>query len=544
MFTSGKNDIRKYLLRFSHITCYNRYHRISHGVAFLSWKQNCGTIEHCFMMNEPTPSTDKPLLFERYRVKQQIGTGRLATVYHATDERLQRDVLVHVFRKDLIGQEPLRQRFIHEINASAQCTHSALLSVFDSGDAGDRPFMVTEYIAGRPLNAVGALAINHALMYTRQVTGAVLACLSRGHTPPPISSRNVLLVNEEQIKLVESWLMPADEVAFDLAHYRAPELAEGGAPSHASVVYALGCLLYELITGTRPVSGADAQTVIQAHTQIPISSLSETRPLLHLPTLERLITRAMARFPEHRFADVSAFSEEIDGFIRLLNNETQRIAITPSIPKTQQRVSPAVTAQIPSPASAPTIPTIPSTPATASPSKEAQTAPGSKVFDPLQQSARKQKPFTHALLGWIVMIALLVGVIFGSYTLASFAVDKLFAIQLPQPSLESLGVKWPPDWLGGDETGEVLVVSIASNEGLNLRDAPGISTNVIATVPNGTLVRKLDDRCTIEDQGTEKELQPCTLDGVQWVRVRTDNEDGKSLEGWMSLLFLKKVDQQ
>jgi len=72
-------------------------------------------------------------------------------VYRAYDERLQRQVLVHMLRKELRGQEALRQRFIQEAHSNASRSHQSLLEIFDSGEIAGRPYMITEYVAGRTL---------------------------------------------------------------------------------------------------------------------------------------------------------------------------------------------------------------------------------------------------------------------------------------------------------------------------------------------------------------------------------------------------------
>src|SRR5215207_11148768 len=101
-------------------------------------------------MTRATPVTI-PLLHGRYRIEEQLGAGRLAVVYRAYDERLQRRVLVHLLRKELLAQEPLRQRFIREAHDGARRSYPSLLEVFDSGEIAGRPYMVTEYVAGRTL---------------------------------------------------------------------------------------------------------------------------------------------------------------------------------------------------------------------------------------------------------------------------------------------------------------------------------------------------------------------------------------------------------
>ena len=80
-----------------------------------------------------------PLLHKRYRIEEQLGAGRLAVVYRAYDERLQRQVLVHLLRKELVDQETLRERFIQESHTAARRSHQSLLEIFDSGEIAGRP---------------------------------------------------------------------------------------------------------------------------------------------------------------------------------------------------------------------------------------------------------------------------------------------------------------------------------------------------------------------------------------------------------------------
>jgi hypothetical protein len=119
----------------------------------------------------------------------------------------------------------------------------------------------------------------------------------------------------------------------------------------------------------------------------------------------------------------------------------------------------------------------------------------------------------------------------GSYAGASYLADRFFAIELPQISMPQIGlpeVNLPhidlevPEWLQNGEAAETLIVNI--NEGLNLRDEPGLSTNVIAVIPNGTRVAKLEG--------------PVNVDNVPWVRVRIER-DNEPVEGWMSRNFLQ-----
>src|SRR5205085_1608387 len=173
-----------------------------------------------------------------------------------------------------------------------------------------------EYVAGRTLRELGALSPEEALLYFRQVVGAVATCQAAGVPHPPITSNNIFLVDDGHVELVESWLMPAAEVAIDNAYYRAPERTEGGPATPASAVYALGLLLFEMLTGRRAISADDPRAIAQAHLTARIPTLSELRPSLHIPSLEQLLQQSTARRPEQRPPDAAALGQALDDLRR------------------------------------------------------------------------------------------------------------------------------------------------------------------------------------------------------------------------------------
>lgn len=470
-------------------------------------------------MTQATP-TSPPILHGRYRIEEQLGAGRLAVVYRAYDERLQRQVLVHMLRKELLDQEPLRQRFVQEAHNSARRSHQSLLEVFDSGEVAGRPYMITEYVAGRTLRELGALSPEEALLYFRQVVGAVATCEDVGVPHPPITSSNIFLVEDGHVELVESWLTPLAEVALDMAYYRAPERTEGERGTTASTVYGLGLLLLEILTGRRVISGDSPRAVAQAHLTARIPSLSEVRPSLYIPSLERLLQQATARRPEQRPPNAAALGQALDDLRRDITGDTGRLAAPPvQPPSLRERINRTAGEFV-------------------SPHPIARPAPGyqpADVQNTLAQEAprRRARPASNrrrSISGIMIMLALLLVVACGTYYGVSLVVNKLTSIELPRPSLgipslHDLGIDLP-DWLTGVVSGggEVLVVTGVPVEGLNLRDAPGLTTQVIGLLPNGTHIRKLEG--------------PRVADNVPWLRVRAKLGD-REVEGWVSANFVK-----
>jgi hypothetical protein len=478
--------------------------------------------------------TAAPLLFGRYRVAELLGETRLALVYSAADERLQRRVLVHLLRKELVGQERARARFIAEAAQMARRSHQALLEVFDSGEAGGRPFLVTEHSSGRPLRSLGLLTMEQALLYLRQVAGAVAVCQSErgpelpvGLYHPPISSSNVLVVDEGRVKLVDSWLQPPDAVQADLAHYRAPELSEGQQPTPASAVYSLGLLLYELVTGVRPVSGEDARATALAHLSARIPPLRSARPALYLPAAERLLARATARSPELRFADAQGFTDALDTLWRDLGAVTQHLA--PLRPARVQRIE----ATPPGPRPDASAPVAPAPPLPTPPQRRGGLAEVAQSItgrftrqQPVDPGELRRQNLVRGLVGWLVMMGLIALVAAASYVAVNALADRVADGSGPSvpglPSLPAPPQGGPLGWLDMlFARDEVYIVNIA--EGLNLRSDPSVNGAILEVVPNGSPVRKLEG--------------PQVADNIPWIRVRAE-VGGRAVEGWMSLNYL------
>lgn len=469
------------------------------------------------MAQSPAPAA--PLLHHRYRIEERLGATRLAVIYRAYDERLQRPALVALLRQELAEQEALRRRFIAEAQSGARSLHPSLLQVYDSGEVANRPFVVTEYVSGRTLRELGPLTVEVALLYFRQIVGAVAACQAAGAPHPPISSANIVLVDEGRVKLVENWSMTPAEFGADIACYRAPERVAGHPPVAASVVYSLGLLLIEMLTGRRVVEGDDLNAIFQAQRNVVLPTLADLHPHIYLPSLAHMIARATAHDASQRFPDAHALSQALDDVRRAISHSTDRLAPRAAV----SSASPAAVNGRGREASSPSV----DSPAPVRPELQpvASAPPLDSIATMAHQSAMRGTR-QHSLAALIVMVALFVLVGSGAYVLTSLVIEGLTNVRLPRPQV-TLPENVPlPDWLTGvaNGSGEVLTVTIGDVEGLNLRDEPGLNTRVIALLPNGTRVRKLEG--------------PRSVDGVPWVRVRSEI-DGRQVEGWVSQLYVR-----
>jgi hypothetical protein len=372
-------------------------------------------------------------------------------------------------------------------------------------------------VAGRSLRELGALSLEEALLYFRQLVGAVATCQLAGVPHPPISSNNVILVDDGHVELLENWRTPAAEIALDNACYRAPERTTGGPATFASAVYALGLLLIEMLTGSRPIRGDDPRVVAQAHLTTQIPALSQIRPLLYAPSLEQLVQRATARDPAQRPPDAATLGQALDDLRRDMGGDTRRLDRPPARPPGLRERINRSTGRLIAPRPAP---------------RDAY-APGHPRELPEERPVRRgaqSGQSRRSLTGMAILVAMLFVFACGGYYGISLALDKLAAIKLPRPELaipgpSDLGIDLP-SWLTGvvGGGGQVWVVNIEGIEGLNLRAAPGTSTQIITYLPSGTHVRQVGG--------------PSVVEGVEWLRIRTKIDD-RELEGWVSKLYLK-----
>jgi serine/threonine-protein kinase len=260
----------------------------------------------------------------RYAIERELARGGMATVYLADDLRHHRKVAVKVLRPELaaaLGAD----RFTREIAIAARLNHPHILALYDSGAVGGHLFYVMPYIRGESLRQrlerEKQLDIEDALAITRQVAAALDYAHGQHLIHRDIKPENILIYEGEAmvadfgIALAASGT-PADRLttnglALGTPHYMSPEQASGEPGLDArSDVYSLACVLYELLTGEPPYTGATAHVVIAKRFTDPIPSARRIRPAVPL-AVDQALTKALARVPADRFASCGAFVEAL-----------------------------------------------------------------------------------------------------------------------------------------------------------------------------------------------------------------------------------------
>jgi serine/threonine-protein kinase len=255
------------------------------------------------------------VLDNRYLIGSRIARGGMATVYEATDLRLDRTVAVKVMHPGLGDDDEFAARFVAEARAAAKLSHPNVVAVFDQGNDDGTVFLAMELIPGHTLrDTIGKeapLSPARALALLEPVVSALAAAHRAGLIHRDVKPENVLIADDGRIKVADFGLAKAVSattqhtatgVLIGTVSYVAPELVVEGRSDARADVYAVGVILYELLTGTKPHEGETPIQVAYKHVHEDVPAPSDTSP--DVPDyVDALVARATARDREQRPAD-------------------------------------------------------------------------------------------------------------------------------------------------------------------------------------------------------------------------------------------------
>ena len=257
------------------------------------------------------------LLAGRYRIVARIGAGGMATIYRARDETLDRDVAVKVLHGHLADDADLLERFRTEARHAASLLHPSVVNVFDQG-AADLPYIVMEYVDGPSLRQVladrGRLTPGEALSVVEPVCHALARAHASGLVHRDIKPENVLIAPDGTPKVADFGIARAvaetghtqTGALIGSVHYLAPELVDGREATAASDQYAVGIVLFELLTGRKPLPADSPMAIAVRHAREDIPAPS-TFVSDSSRALDRVVARATHNDPAKRYPDLGAF---------------------------------------------------------------------------------------------------------------------------------------------------------------------------------------------------------------------------------------------
>jgi hypothetical protein len=247
----------------------------------------------------------------QYRIVEQVGRGGMATVYKAFQPALNRYVAVKVLPAFYAEDPQFLERFRQEAQTVSQLRHPNILAVFDFGEQDGVTFMVSEFLSGGTLEQLlgGPLPPERVVELLRPVAAALDYAHARGTIHRDVKPSNVMLTEDGTPVLTDFGLarivsgstrLTATGVSVGTPEYMAPEQAAGESTTAASDRYALGIVLYEMLTGRTPFQAETPIAVALAHLHKPLPLPRTLNPEL-LEGAERVLLKALAKAPEERF---------------------------------------------------------------------------------------------------------------------------------------------------------------------------------------------------------------------------------------------------
>jgi beta-lactam-binding protein with PASTA domain len=258
------------------------------------------------------------MLDRRYHVVSRIAHGGMATVYLATDTRLDREVALKVMHADLARDAEFVDRFIGEAKSVARLSHQNIVAVFDQGNDGQCLYLAMEYVPGPTLRALLRerrwLPWAEALAIMEPILAALAAAHQAGIVHRDVKPENVLITPDGRVKVVDFGLARATAavgntragVIIGSVAYISPEQVTGAPTDARTDVYSAGIMLFEMLTGRQPYSGETPLAVAHAHVNSdvpPVSALVGGVP----PAVDQLVRAATSRDPQWRPASAEVF---------------------------------------------------------------------------------------------------------------------------------------------------------------------------------------------------------------------------------------------
>jgi serine/threonine protein kinase len=265
----------------------------------------------------------------RYKIIGHIGSGGMANVFRARDLNLQRDVAIKILRDDLIEDPSFQARFLQEARAAANLIHPNIVTIYDFGHDKQRYYIVMEYVDGKDLKSVlreeEPIQISRALDLMIQICEGVGYAHRAGLVHCDLKPQNILISPDGRAKITDFGISLAlatinpeerTDVVWGSPKYFAPEQAAGTAPSPSSDVYALGIILYEMVTGKLPFEAGSAEQLARLHQTMPPPLPRSINPEIS-HTLESILLKVLSKEPGARYRTADQLGRVLKNLIQI-----------------------------------------------------------------------------------------------------------------------------------------------------------------------------------------------------------------------------------
>lgn len=263
-------------------------------------------------------------LADRYEVQEPIGQGATAITYRGWDERLERIVAIKILRQEIAEDDSYLRRFRQEARSAASVAHGNVVDVYDFGQEEGVLYIVMQHVDGEDLKHLilreAPLAPDRVWSIIRQVLDGLQAIHTAGIVHRDIKPQNVLIGQDGIARVTDFGIAHLDEdiglttagTTVGTAAYMAPEQAQGGRVSQATDLYAVGVMIYEMLTGYLPFNGPTAMATMLEHIQndaVPPSQRLPGRGIT--PAMDSVVLQALTKDPERRFNSARAMRQAV-----------------------------------------------------------------------------------------------------------------------------------------------------------------------------------------------------------------------------------------
>lgn len=273
----------------------------------------------------------------RYRIIKSLGGGGMANVYLAHDEFLDRDVTLKMMRLDMKNNTDLVERFKREAIAATELVHQNIVQIYDTGEYEGTQYLVMEYVDGMDLKTF--IAENFPIPYQQvvdimlQILSAVQAAHDADIIHRDLKPQNILIDRQGDVKITDFGIAVAKSsqeltqtnTVIGSVHYLSPEQTRGGFASAKSDIYALGVMLYEMLTKQVPYEGDTPVAVAMKHATAEMPSVRDFDPRIP-QALENVILRATAKRPQDRYMSAAAMADDLSSVLSARRADEERFA--------------------------------------------------------------------------------------------------------------------------------------------------------------------------------------------------------------------------
>ncbi len=363
----------------------------------------------------------KPDSIDRYKIIEELGRGGMATVYKAQDPLFERVVAIKIMPREFSHDKEFRARFIREARTIAALEHPAIVPVYDYGEAYDQPYLVMRYMPGQSLTEKlrnGSVSLQETAVIIQRISSALDAAHQKGLIHRDLKPANILFDQYDDAYLADFGIVhvaASDEALtatgglIGTPSYMSPEQVHGDLELDGrSDIYALGVILYQMLTGTVPYASDTPAKTMMSHVLDPVPQILAARP--DLPAeFDAIINKAMAKDREDRYPTGGALSATLNALIAQLGADASQLAPTPSpVPPTPVPPTPApVETSPPQPEPVQPAKVAPSPAPKPAPPPKRPSSPPSPLPQPAKPAGKRRlSPIFWAGIGLLVLICL------------------------------------------------------------------------------------------------------------------------------------------